>query len=239
MDTAVRLVGSYTSRDKFIRLCQYILKFLAGQQKTNAGIRLGVISSELGACRTVLRLFDDVPMFAYSLSYGLGRKEKNTWLRCLQLLGNLANQVYYPLEHIAWLADRKILERNSGPWGLACLVAWAVSLLTEIFKSILQIRLIRRAQIQLLKERELEAQEERETAEMSTSLKGQIKVLKSQERELYLAVIEHLTDLVNAINWLPPGFLWSGKFSARFTGAMGTISSAIKLYRFHKRTDSS
>ncbi|WAR10204.1 PX11C-like protein [Mya arenaria] len=221
MDTAVRLVGSYTSRDKFIRLCQYILKFLAGQQKTNAGIRLGVISSELGACRTVLRLFDDVPMFAYSLSYGLGRK------------------VYYPLEHIAWLADRKILERNSGPWGLACLVAWAVSLLTEIFKSILQIRLIRRAQIQLLKERELEAQEERETAEMSTSLKGQIKVLKSQERELYLAVIEHLTDLVNAINWLPPGFLWSGKFSARFTGAMGTISSAIKLYRFHKRTDSS
>lgn len=68
---------------------------------------------------------------------------------------------------------------------------------------------------------------------MPITLQGQIRALKAQERDNYLHVIENLADLINAVNWLPAGILWAEKFSSKFTGGMGTISSAIKLYRIH------
>lgn len=73
----------------------------------------------------------------------------------------------------------------------------------------------------------------RESSEMPVTLKSQIRALKSQELDLYLAIVENLADFVNAVNWLPPGYLWSGKFSPKFSGGMGVISSVIKLYRLH------
>lgn len=74
MDKLVQLVGGYRERDKLIRLCQYIARFLAGSGQTRMGVRLGTIAQEFGKCRTVLRLFDDIPMLAYTLRYGLGKK---------------------------------------------------------------------------------------------------------------------------------------------------------------------
>jgi len=68
---------------------------------------------------------------------------------------------------------------------------------------------------------------------MPRTLKSQIRALKAQELDLYLAVLENMADLINAVNWLPPGILWSGKFSSKFAGGMGMISSVVKLYRMH------
>jgi peroxin-11C len=74
MDTLVQLVGGYRERDKLIRLCQYVARFLAGTGQTSMGARFNTIAQEFGKCRTVLRLFDDIPMLAYTLHYGLGKK---------------------------------------------------------------------------------------------------------------------------------------------------------------------
>jgi hypothetical protein len=72
-----------------------------------------------------------------------------------------------------------------------------------------------------------------DSSEMTTNIRSQIRALKSQERDHYWAIVENCADLFNAINWLPAGYLWAGKFTSRFCGGMGTISSAIKLYRIH------
>ena len=74
MEFAVRIVGSYRERDKLIRLLQYICRFLSGAAQTNSGKKLALIASELGSCRTVLRLFDDIPMLSHTLRYGFGSK---------------------------------------------------------------------------------------------------------------------------------------------------------------------
>lgn len=68
---------------------------------------------------------------------------------------------------------------------------------------------------------------------MSHDIRSQMRILKAQERDNLLAVVEHSADFINAVNWLPPGYLWSAKFSPKFVGGMGTISSFIKLYRLH------
>ena len=40
-----------------------------------------------------------------------------------------------------------------------------------------------------------------------------------------LALIKNSFDLLNAVNWLPKGFLWAGKFPTLFSGILGTLSS--------------
>ncbi|KAH3826788.1 hypothetical protein DPMN_128700 [Dreissena polymorpha] len=61
MDSAVKLVGEYGSRDNFIRLGQYLGKVLSGSERRGQEPDWLRFPRNLGACRTVLRLFDDVP----------------------------------------------------------------------------------------------------------------------------------------------------------------------------------
>lgn len=46
-----------------------------------------------------------------------------------------------------------------------------------------------------------------------------------------LTLIQNFSDLVNAVHYLPPGFLWSNQLSPIVVGIMGIISSAIGLYK--------
>lgn len=51
-----------------------------------------------------------------------------------------------------------------------------------------------------------------------------------------LSVVSGMADLSNAIHWMPPGFLWAGRFPNWLVGLMGTISSLIGLIQMN--TDS-
>lgn len=44
-----------------------------------------------------------------------------------------------------------------------------------------------------------------------------------------LSILSCMADLSNAIHWMPPGFLWAGRFPNWLVGLMGTISSMIGL----------
>ena len=70
----VRVLESYRGRDKIIRLCSYLGMLISGDRQAHVFDRIRVISADLGACRAVLRLFDDLPMLLYNLSYGTGAK---------------------------------------------------------------------------------------------------------------------------------------------------------------------
>lgn len=48
---------------------------------------------------------------------------------------------------------------------------------------------------------------------------------------IYLKLIEDISWIVNAIHWLPPGVLWSGKLSDFQSGFLGLISSICSLFR--------
>lgn len=50
-----------------------------------------------------------------------------------------------------------------------------------------------------------------------------------QMRAELLSFLRSMADLSNAIHWMPPGFLWAGKFPSWLVGLMGTISSVIGL----------
>jgi peroxin-11C len=70
-----KFLGTHNGRDKVIRTLSYTAKLAAAFMSSEETVRkLETISSQLSACRTVLRLFDDIPMLNYTLTYGLGKE---------------------------------------------------------------------------------------------------------------------------------------------------------------------
>ncbi|XP_022625387.1 peroxisomal membrane protein 11C [Seriola dumerili] len=222
VESLVRLLESYRGRDKVIRTVCYGSQLVGGvlSRKAEADVssqRLGksllLFSAQLSQCRTVLRLFDDLSMLAYSRSYGFGDGEEDRGVRWISVLTNVADQLYYPCEHIAWAADAELIKVKSDKWWLLSTVLWGTSLLLGILRSL---------RVLLLLKKKLKRCG-RDGAGNSHSQ------LCRQMRGEVLSILSSMADLSNAIHWMPPGFLWAGRFPNWLVGLMGTISSLIGL----------
>nr|XP_024649179.1 peroxisomal membrane protein 11C isoform X2 [Macaca nemestrina] len=129
---------SYRGRDRLIRVLGYCCQLVGGvlveqcPTRSEVGTRLLVVSTQLSHCRTILRLFDDLSMFVYTKQYGLGAQEEDAFVRLVSVLGNLADQLYYPCEHVAWAADARVLHVDSSRWWTLSTALWALSLLLGV-----------------------------------------------------------------------------------------------------------
>ncbi|XP_070689025.1 peroxisomal membrane protein 11C isoform X2 [Pempheris klunzingeri] len=222
VEALVRLLESYRGRDKVIRTACYGSQLVGGvlSRKAETDVssqRLGksllLFSAQLSHCRTVLRLFDDLSMLAHSRSYGLGAGEEDAGVRWISVLNNVADQLYYPCEHIAWAADAELIKVKSDKWWLLSTVLWGTSLLLGILRSL---------RVLLLLKKKLKRCE-RDGGDNSRSW------LRRQMRGEVLSVLSSMADLSNAIHWMPSGFLWAGQFPNWLVGLMGTVSSLIGL----------
>ncbi|KAM3876264.1 amyloid-beta A4 precursor protein-binding family A member 3 [Diretmus argenteus] len=218
----VSLLESYRGRDKVIRTVCYGSQLVGGilSRRTDVPSRLGnsllLLSAQLSHCRTVLRLFDDLPMLAYSHNYGLGAAEEDRGLRWMSVLNNMADQLYYPCEHVAWAADAKLIKAESDRWWLLSTVLWGTSLLLGILRSVRLLLLLKRKLRRCSRDRRDGSSPSR--SQLQRHMRGEL-----------LTVLSSLADLSNAIHWMPPGFLWAGRFPSWLVGLMGTVSSLIGL----------
>ncbi|XP_060797586.1 peroxisomal membrane protein 11C [Neoarius graeffei] len=221
-ESVVNLLESYRGRDKVIRTVCYGSQLVGGilSRKTANTSQLGkgllLFSAQLSHCRTVLRLFDDLSMAAYSLSYGLGSTEEDKVLRCMSVLINIADQLYYPCEHVAWAADAELIKVKSDKWWTLSTVLWGVSLLLGTLRSLRIIRKLRK-----------KAQKCREAGQGDS--RGTTVDIQNQIWGEFLNILSSLADLSNAIHWMPPGFLWAGQFPDWLVGLMGTASSLLGM----------
>ncbi|XP_059575619.1 peroxisomal membrane protein 11C isoform X1 [Alligator mississippiensis] len=172
-------------------------------------------SAQLSQCRTVLRLFDGPAMLSHTRHYGLGPTEEDAVVRWLSVLGNVADQLYYPCEHVAWAADAGVLRARSRRWWALSTALWGLSLLLGILRSLRILSRLRR----------------RMRARTGESPQERLKRMKAQMKSEVLSILSSMADLSNAIHWLPPGFLWAGRFPPWLVGLMGTISSLVGVYQ--------
>lgn len=63
-------------------------------------------------------------------------KEHDPAVRWISVLNNMADQLYYPCEHIAWAADAELIKIKSDKWWLFSTLLWGASLLLGILRSI-------------------------------------------------------------------------------------------------------
>ncbi|XP_068175868.1 peroxisomal membrane protein 11C isoform X2 [Antennarius striatus] len=229
VESLVRTLESYRGRDKVIRTVCYGSQLIGGvlNRKTESevssqqlGRSLLLFSAQLSHCRTVLRLFDDLSMMAYSHSYGMGAGEEDKGLRWISVLTNVADQLYYPCEHIAWAADAELIKVKSDKWWLFGTVLWGTSLLLGILRSLRVLILLKK---------------KLKTCQKDSSGNSCSQLHRQMQREI-LSVLSSMADISNAIHWMPAGFLWAGRFPDWLVGLMGTVSSVIGLVQMN--TDS-
>uniref|UniRef100_A0A1A8LT44 Peroxisomal biogenesis factor 11 gamma n=1 Tax=Nothobranchius pienaari TaxID=704102 RepID=A0A1A8LT44_9TELE len=226
VESLVRLLESYRGRDKVIRTVCYGSQLVGGVltkkgetdlSSQQLGKSLLLFSAQLSHCRTVLRLFDDLSMLAYSHSYGLGASEEDAGVRWISVLTNVADQLYYPCEHVAWAADAELIKVRSDKWWLFSTVLWGTSLILGILRSLRVLLLLKRK----LKKYGRNGESSRHT-QLCRQMRGEL-----------LSIISSAADLSNAVHWMPPGFLWAGCFPSWLVGLLGTTSSVIGLIQMN------
>lgn len=62
----------------------------------------------------------------------LGLQEEDAFVRGVSVLSNIADQLYYPCEHLAWAADAKVLHVDSARWWTLSTALWGLSLLLGV-----------------------------------------------------------------------------------------------------------
>nr|XP_055039633.1 peroxisomal membrane protein 11C [Misgurnus anguillicaudatus] len=225
VESLVNMLESYRGRDKVIRTLCYGSQLVGGvlankNTQSSLGKSLLLFSAQLSQCRTTLRLFDDLSMLAYSTSYGLGATEEDSLVRWMSVLTNVADQLYYPCEHVAWAADAELIKTKSDKWWVLSTVLWGSSLLLNILRS---IRLI------LILKRKVQKCQRSGSADSREEVFARKAKFRQQIRGEVFGILSSLADLSNAIHWMPPGFLWAGRFPPWMVGLMGTASSLIGL----------
>ena len=83
-------------------------------------------------------------------------QDADLWLRVLGVLNNAADQLFYPLEHLGWLLQQRVITWNgsadsldgalsaSAPFADAANYCWAASLYIHISKAFRFLLLLRR-----------------------------------------------------------------------------------------------
>ncbi|XP_006970261.2 peroxisomal membrane protein 11C isoform X1 [Peromyscus maniculatus bairdii] len=216
---------SYRGRDRLIRTLGYCCQLVGGvlveqcPSRSDMGRRLLVVSAQLSHCRTVLRLFDDPAMFVYTKQYGLGTEEEDIFIRWLSVLSNMADQLYYPCEHVAWAADAKVLQVDSARWWTLSTALWILSLLLGVVRSLWTALKLRQKLWSL-------------TGTFTSQLpRSKRRAMEARMWSEVLTLLSNLADLANAVHWLPRGVLWAGRFPPWLVGLMGTISSLLSMYQ--------
>ncbi|XP_032902877.1 peroxisomal membrane protein 11C [Amblyraja radiata] len=230
MEVAAAALESHRGRDRFLRALGYSSRLLGGLLQaagtgSDGGGGPGLhhpllrLSQELGNCRATLRLLDDLAMFLHSRGYGLGAAEEDAVVRWLSVVANMADQLYYPCEHVAWAADYKILNIHSSKWWTLSNVLWSVSLALGVLRSLRVLQQLKRKLKQGRRDH------------LGTEELKQLHLDQVRKRAETLNLISNLSDLANAVHWMPRGILWAGRFPEWLVGLMGTISSLIGLYQ--------
>lgn len=165
---------------------------------------------------------------------------------------SLSSLLYYPTEHVAWAADLNILSIQSAPLWTTCIVLWIASLLASCTRSLVTLWTTGR-EIKLLQKRRqpqsttaspptvqspkssngkkrVTFQDESTTSVLSSS-HSRLRVLQVLYLQAAVKLAQNLSDMMNAIHYLPPGILWARKLPTLWVGIFGTISSLLGLYR--------
>jgi peroxin-11C len=224
------LLDSYIGRDKILRLWQYaaifcdglvvwsssnhanrskLLVLISKDVDTNSSSDArggGGVSASISSARLVFRLFNIVSALknASTLYSQILMNLKNDPLTALvDLIDMCVSLSFSPLEQMSWSGQVNLTRIDHSAISLWCTKLWIVSIIVNIIRELKSI-----------------SKENKSNANYHSKMFLHI-----------LTLIQNSADFVNAIQFLPRGFLWSDRLNSIVVGLMGIISSAIGLYK--------
>ncbi|XP_065884916.1 peroxisomal membrane protein 11C-like [Dysidea avara] len=214
---------NHYSRDKVFRTAQFSALLLSGLSQQRLPVlseKLVRIYQQFSHVRLVLRLADDLPMLAYTLKSAFARDKSDSFLHWSTLLSNISIQLYYPLEHLAWLSDSSLVSFSSGRLWRVALLCWVVYSIIKLLQTVYNLRAIN-----AMKNKKGSGSQ---SAKHGVDVGGQR--LQRRQSVITLGLVQYICDLLCGLHWLGWGPL-SNKLPTSLLGLLGTISSVVQLYQ--------
>jgi peroxin-11C len=217
------LLDTYKGRDKILRTLCYSTKLIGGVHSNKAlAEKFLLFSKHMSNTRATLRLLDDLPMLKYNLEYGFGKEEPDKLMAALGVTTNVIDQVYYPIEKVAWLAENRLVTGlDNNQWDTISSIFWVASIYLTLMRSLRYVSVLQKHKTCVMKTEENPALE---------------KLLARQNYEI-LTCVRLCLDFVHAVNTLPKGFLWSSKLNTWHIGLIATTSSLLGIYQIFAKRD--
>lgn len=224
-------LDNYWARNQILRTAQYATAMISGLMENaspDIANKLLAVSSKFSGVRVVLRLMDDIPMLVYNLSSikgggGLSERTANIAL-------SVTNQLYYPIEHIAWAADQGLLPLQSSRFWLLSNVLWGASLVVSLLQTLIALyRLVCR--LRGVEYHTSDASRKGALSDDVTSRQAAAGALRVQLVQTLAGAVQILSDLMLAVHWMPRGFPGAGCLTNLWMGFFGLLSSLIGLHK--------
>ncbi|EEZ97396.1 peroxisomal membrane protein 11C [Tribolium castaneum] len=224
LDEICKLLETYKGRDKVLRTLCYTTKLIGGLHGNKAlADKFLLFSKHMSGTRATLRLLDDLPMLKYNLEYGFGKEEPDKLMAALGVTTNVIDQVYYPVEKIAWLAEHKLITGvDNNKWDTISSIFWVSSIYLTLMRSLRFVSILQ-------KHRYCGAVKNDESVSLE-------KLLLRRNYEV-VTCVRLCLDFVHAVNTLPKGFLWSSKLNTWQVGLIATTSSVLGIYQIYAKRD--
>ncbi|KAJ0177634.1 hypothetical protein K1T71_006507 [Dendrolimus kikuchii] len=200
------LLQTHANRDKVVSLTSYVLKLWGLTAKRQD---LLTASARLASARAALRLFDDAAALKVTLSYGSGKQEGPLW-GTLGIAGNTFTLAYLQAEKLVFLIDTGVLRVSKE-------TEFQVKTTHKLFWSLSAfigfIRSIRALHISALVLKSPSAP----------------KCASARLTQASLTTTKLVLDVIHAVSWLPPGWLWGNRLTARQASSVATASAICAL----------
>lgn len=232
----VAFLENYWSRDQVVRTIQYGTQALSGICAVMIRSKIMekhflVISNSISNMRIINRFFDDVPSLRETLRCFRNVRQRVDVQKVLELVSAVAYQLYYPVEHMAWMADVGIVSYSSESlWSMACYL-WGIGILASLIS---HLRKLIKSCIVAWQTRKTHIASKAHNSSATNYVVSYSSIFTAA-----LNVIQCTADLLIAIEYsYIHGRLWPKKPSVGnvLIGLLGLLSSIIGLFKIMPTT---
>ncbi|KAM3967100.1 peroxisomal membrane protein 11C [Aphomia sociella] len=200
------LLQNHANRDKVVSLASYLLKLWGSSSQRKD---LLTASARLASARASMRLFDDAAALKTWLAYGLGKQDGLIW-GTLGVANSVFSLSYLQAEKLMFLIDVGVIAVSKDTdfkVRTAHKLFWSLASFVGFLRSIRSLH----ATAKLLKSQ------------------NRTKCAPARYKQACLTSTKLLLDVIHAVSWLPPGWLWGGRLSAQRASTVASASAILAL----------
>ncbi|BGP41396.1 hypothetical protein JCM10449v2_005374 [Rhodotorula kratochvilovae] len=234
-----RVAGSQSGQDKLFMVYQYAAyiavavlnsKRFGNKTRRDLALRVEKLRATISDARVLYRLFGIFPIIAWAQSLNdPARQPKDKQLLTLQRLQAWSMLLYYPLEHIYYLAGKgifKISPQRIGTIAIWSCRFWAAYVVLQIFHIRRSFQLLRASRSAILRSTRERVREGSVAPAAAEEEKAQLAALAKQEKDLKRDCWVQAGYLPLTAHWsLPNGLLPSNTW----VGVCGTVAALAGL----------
>ncbi|BGP09372.1 hypothetical protein JCM10049v2_005239 [Rhodotorula toruloides] len=241
-----RVAGSQSGQDKLFMVYQYAAyvviaalnsKRFGNKARRDLAVRIDKLRATISDARTLYRLFGIFPIISWAQSLNdPASQPKDKQILRLQKLQAWSMLLYYPLEHLYYLAGKgvfKISPKRIGEIAVWSCRFWAAYVVLQIFTIRRSFQLVREERASVLRANRERIRKGDTAPESVKHEKDQLRLLANKERDLKLDCWVQAGYLPLTAHWSLPGGILPNN---TWVGICGTVAAVAGLKGVWRRT---